>query len=355
MYKHICEYCNKEFENTRKISKFCSNECKFKAYSKKIECHCDNCGKIVYRKKDEYDKNKHHFCSQKCHYEYLSSGEKEIICLNCGVKKIIKGYKDTKFCSHKCAMEYMAKDKKEKIINDKNRQRVCKNCGKVFIIYPSDIDKNKYLCSEQCRIEWLNNNVFNIEEYKEKHISKGRKSFYDKYNNMDTNVELLGEYINAHTKIPCACKIHKNERFSMIPSKITEGQTGCIHCYSSKSYNEITINDFLIKYNYNFIRQKKFKDCKDKNYLPFDFYLNDFNIAIEYDGEQHYKPIKRKNMTEKDAMKEFIKIQKHDKIKTNYCINNNIKLIRIPYWEKENLLYYLWDELVKNGAIIETK
>ena len=352
MYKHICQYCNKEFENTSKDSKFCSNECKFKASSKKIKCSCDNCNKIIYKSKNEYEKNKHHFCSQKCHYEYISFGTKEIICSNCGAKKTVMKNDNTKFCSQKCAMEYIAKEKREKINNDDSRKRICKNCGKEFIIYPSEINKNKYLCSKECRVEWLKNNVFNTKEYKEDKTKKGKESFYYKYNNMDTNVELLGDYIDSHTKIPCTCKIHKTEKFSMLPSKITSGQTGCIHCYTNKSYNEITINDFLIKYNYNFIRQKKFKNCKDKKCLPFDFYLTDFNIAIEYDGEHHYKPIKRKNMSEEDAINEFYNIQRRDKIKTEYCLNNNIKLIRIPYWEKDNILYYLWDKLIENGAII---
>lgn len=351
MYTHICQYCGEKFENTIKNSKFCSNECKFRASSKKIKCNCDNCNKIIYKKRDEYEKNEHHFCSQKCHYEHISFGTEEITCLNCGTKKIVKKSDNVKFCSHKCAMEYIAKEKQEKIMNDNSRKRICKNCGEEFTVYPSETDK--YLCSSQCRIEWLKNNVFNTEEHKEKFRKNGRESFYNKYNNMNTNVILFGDYIDSHTKISCGCKIHTNERFDMLPSHITAGQTSCIHCYSSKSYNEITINDFLIQYNYNFIRQKRFKDCRDKACLPFDFYLEDFNIAIEYDGEQHYKPIKRKGMSDEDAIKEFYNIQRRDKIKTDYCLNNNINLIRIPYWEKDNILYYLWDELVKYGAIIE--
>jgi len=36
-------------------------------------------------------------------------------------------------------------------------------------------------------------------------------------------------------------------------------------------------------------------------------------------------------------MNNFLKTQKHDNIKNNYCISNNIPLLRIPYWEKDNI------------------
>ena len=92
-----------------------------------------------------------------------------------------------------------------------------------------------------------------------------------------------------------------------------------------------------------YISQKIFADCKDAHVLPFDFYLPQYNILIEFDGEQHYHPIPRgKN---NDGTKDYEILTKHDKIKTDYCIKNNIKLIRIPYWEryneKEVLLSYL--------------
>lgn len=351
MHQHICEYCGNLYENNRKISKYCSNECKFKASSKKIECSCDNCGKIIYKKKDEYEKNKNHFCSQKCHYEFKSFGIEKIECLNCG-KEIEVFKKDhRKFCCHNCFLEYSITKKRDQIKSDITRKRICKNCNKTFIIYPSNQDK--YLCSEKCRVEWLNNNIYNTNEYKEKHINIGRNSFYEKYNSMNTNIILLESYINSRTKIKCLCKIH-NETFKMIPSKITCGQTGCKKCMS-KSKNEDLISDFLSSFEYKFTRQKIFDGCVDKNKLPFDFYLDDYNTAIEYDGEGHYKPIPRGDMDLDYAIKELENIRRRDKIKTEYCNNNNIKLIRIPYWENDNLIHYLWDKLIENKIIIEEK
>lgn len=60
--------------------------------------------------------------------------------------------------------------------------------------------------------------------------------------------------------------------------------------------------------------------------LPFDFYLYDKNIIIEYDGLHHFEPVKGWGGEEK-----FKITQENDEIKNTYCKNNNITLIRIPY------------------------
>ncbi|MCB2320474.1 hypothetical protein LGK98_06505 [Clostridium tagluense] len=54
-----------------------------------------------------------------------------------------------------------------------------------------------------------------------------------------------------------------------------------------------------------------------------------YNTCIEYDGEMHYKETTLGNKLKQQQL--------HDKIKNNYCKDNNINLIRIPYWEKNNI------------------
>jgi very-short-patch-repair endonuclease len=73
------------------------------------------------------------------------------------------------------------------------------------------------------------------------------------------------------------------------------------------------------------------------NYYRFDFYLPQYNLFIEYDGEQHFKPIRYYTQTEEEMMDAFKKTQEHDRIKNKYCEDNQINLLRIPYWEKENI------------------
>ena len=78
--------------------------------------------------------------------------------------------------------------------------------------------------------------------------------------------------------------------------------------------------------------QYSFIDCKNNIALRFDFYLPEHNTCIEYDGIQHFKPIKFFN-----GKAGLLKTIKHDQIKNRYCQNNNINLIRIKYNQRKNL------------------
>jgi len=136
-------------------------------------------------------------------------------------------------------------------------------------------------------------------------------------------------YKSAHKKIKIICPEH--ELFEQTPNGHIRGR-GCPNCKYNISKGEIIITEYLKENNINFIPQYKFKDCKLKRPLLFDFYLTELNICIEYDGSQHFK-IGWNNI------EKFKLIQKRDEIKNNFCKNNNIYLIRISY--KENILNIL--------------
>ena len=121
----------------------------------------------------------------------------------------------------------------------------------------------------------------------------------------------------------------------------------------SKYTNEEKIDSLLKSWNISFERQRSFKECRDKNALPFDFYISEYNTLIEYQGEQHYKAIRRGKMSKDEALQNLKLIQKHDNIKRNYCAMNNINYIEIPYWENEDIENYIFDEFVRIGIIEE--
>jgi len=79
-----------------------------------------------------------------------------------------------------------------------------------------------------------------------------------------------------------------------------------------------------LKNSINFQTQVKFSDCKNKRELPFDFYLPDKKILIEYDGQQHFNKSKGLNF-------DFDSIKRNDEIKNNFAIANEYILVRIPY------------------------
>jgi len=129
----------------------------------------------------------------------------------------------------------------------------------------------------------------------------------------------LVDYKTSHSKIKIICL--KHGVFKQDPSAHLQGQ-GCPIC--KESMGERDIRNYLTNNSIYFIRNKRFSDCKDKKPLPFDFYLPSYNICIEFDGEQHYKPIKYWNGADG-----LLDRQNKDKIKTNYCNRNNIELLRI--------------------------
>lgn len=127
------------------------------------------------------------------------------------------------------------------------------------------------------------------------------------------------EYINSHKKICIICPIHGE--FYQIPNNHLNGN-GCPHCNSnSKSKNEENISKMLFEKDINFVRQKTFDWLKYKNHLYLDFYLPQYNIAIEFQGEQHYRPINKFG-----GNYEFEKIKKRDEIKLRLCNEHNIKI-----------------------------
>ena len=140
---------------------------------------------------------------------------------------------------------------------------------------------------------------------------------------------LSKEYNNAHEllEIEC-CEGHK---FTMQWANWQQGYR-CPFCNEKRSYGENVIEKYLVDNNIEYIREKQFSDCKDKQVLPFDFYIPHLNLCIEYDGEQHFREVKWFG-----GEQGFKKRIKHDKMKTEYCKENNINLLRIPYTEFKNI------------------
>jgi very-short-patch-repair endonuclease len=112
---------------------------------------------------------------------------------------------------------------------------------------------------------------------------------------------------------------------------------GCPNCDSSKG--EKRIEKFLIENDVCYIYEyNKFTDCRYKRQLSFDFYLPDYGLCIEYDGSIHFED-------KFDNPKEFKEVQIRDKVKTTYCNDHNISLLRIPYWDFNNIEQILTDYL----------
>lgn len=118
------------------------------------------------------------------------------------------------------------------------------------------------------------------------------------------------EYIGAAHKVNVLCPEHGVFR---VKAQRHEQGDGCPRCTSS--LNEKKIDKYLTDRGIAFTTQKTFYDCKDKARLKFDFFLSDFNVFIEFHGEQHYNYVNffHRNLSNFEAY------QRRDKIKKEYA------------------------------------
>jgi hypothetical protein len=130
-------------------------------------------------------------------------------------------------------------------------------------------------------------------------------------------------YINAHTKVIITCKKHGD--FLQTPDKHLQG-CGCPNCRSSRG--ELEIKNILEDRNIIFEKEKRFPNCRNERSLPFDFYLPDYNLCIEYQGQQHFAPVP---CWGKSKRLDYTK--NNDNIKREFCKDNNIGYLEICYWD----------------------
>lgn len=146
---------------------------------------------------------------------------------------------------------------------------------------------------------------YTIEDF----IKKAKQVHGDKYDYSKV------EYINSQTKVCIICP--KHGEFWQAPGEHLYGY-GCKHCKESHLESEIrfllTKNNIKFKYDVRNISWLK--------PLTYDFYLPDYNIAIECQGEQHFMPVKYFG-----GENAFNKRKELDALKYKLSINNNVKIL----------------------------
>ena len=98
------------------------------------------------------------------------------------------------------------------------------------------------------------------------------------------------------------------------------------------SKSEEKIVNLLQKGGYKFEREKRFSDLKHGLYR-FDFYVQGGRAIIEFNGEQHYRHVRKFHRTRA----EFEQAKERDRRKISYCLAHNIPLYIIPYWELDSI------------------
>jgi Zn ribbon nucleic-acid-binding protein len=159
------------------------------------------------------------------------------------------------------------------------------------------------------------------------------------YDLVSDEYEVLGEY--QYTRTPILMKhVLCNYTYEASPNNFLRGKR-CPKCIIHKG--EMSIAKWLDTKNINYRSQYRFDDCKDTRPLPFDFAIfenENLIYLIEFDGGQHFEPVKYFGGEEG-----FKDRKKKDGLKNEYCKKNNIPLLRIPYWDFDNIEEILNNEI----------
>lgn len=191
----------------------------------------------------------------------------------------------------------------------KNKNGGCKGCRKISKPnYPSEI----YFVDHNERIQKIIEELFIIHN--------------GKYNYDFSCFKKCGD------KFIAKCSIHGDFYTNLVSHR--SFSRGCPKCNTIYSKGEENIKNLLNKYQIKFEEQKKFDFMISPNSgrkFVFDFYLPDYNLLIEFDGEQHFKPYRWKD--KQRALEKFEKIQLNDNMKNELTKKYNISLLRIKYNE----------------------
>lgn len=186
------------------------------------------------------------------------------------------------------------------------------------------------------------------KSYYKEMTEKFKKEVYDLVGN---EYEVIGKYDGYKKKIVIK-HIDCSKNFEVTRNQFLKGSR-CPNCEGSISHGENVIQSFLDSHCINYQRQYAFDDCKYEESLYFDYAIFDDSTLcclIEFDGEQHYRPIEHFG-----GEQTFRKIKLRDKAKNSYCRSNNIYLIRIPYWDIKQIHDILKYEFKKlNIRLINT-
>jgi very-short-patch-repair endonuclease len=205
-----------------------------------------------------------------------------------------------------------------KNINTSKLKLKCK-CGNEYTTGFYSFKTSKHKVCEKCLDDLFGSKFKDIEDI----------ITYIRYNYSNVEIiDIIDNNPNVIPKLRYSFKLKYNEVIKILSFKtiLYYGLN-----FSNLSKIEVEICDILNKNNIDYIYNHSFENLKYKNKLRVDFYLPDYNICIEADGLQHIKRNKYFHKTEED----FISSINRDKIKDEYFLKNNIKLIRIPCYKTD--------------------
>lgn len=338
--------------------KICGHESRVTVVHLRLGRGCEKCRKkvAVDKQRFSYEFVYTYFEQQGCQLlskEYINKDtplEYNCICGNIG-RTCFNSFKR----GHRCKNCKYLKVSEKKITPLEDVERIFQESGCVLLSteHRSGV-KLKYICI--CgNIDYKTLSKFKLgqrcdsvcgmlkRKNKLKHDIEYIKNYFEEY-----DCKLLStEYINMHgdyLDFICHCGNQSSSTFGNF--RLVKG---CGLC-SSPSKGEDKIKEYFDNKGICYARQVGYKNCKYIHILKFDFAVlsehKDISFLIEYDGEGHFAPIEHWG-----GQEAFEKQKIKDGIKNKYCIENNIPLIRIPYWEFDNIRAILDEIFAEEGLM----
>lgn len=269
----------------------------YQGTKKEIKFKCNICGEIFYKKIEIMKRNDYYFC-KKCRRKN-------------GSKKIKKPIDEIFF---------LLKDMKYDILyipnNYKRTDKIKVRDFEGYIGYTKFLEAKKGSKFKRFHIALNKDNyLYNLQNY---------------CNINNINIEILSFSKNNLVNCKCGC----GNTFISNLNLIKNGKTRCEKCSNRISKYQYLTNKYLDEIGVKYINEYRFSDCRNILPLPFDIKVSKENKVIEIDGKQHEIPVDL--FGGRDG---FVNRKRNDEIKTDYCKNNNIELLRISYREFKNNNY----------------
>ena len=248
----LCENCGKPFltekkqikferEHCRGRLKYCSKDCATLAKSKEREVFCENCGKKIKIKNNEFNnsKTKHFFCSHSCSAEYNNKRRAPVS--EEQKKKTSESLK--KYYNSHTNIHIVKKNPKTRITQykiERGKEKICKVCGKRY--YKNKDWRSNIVCSRECSDE--------LRKNKKKYLS-------------NETIEKLRAAGRHSSEIQAENRRSKNEKYFF---------ELCKERFNSVKHNEAIFNGW-----------------------DADIIIDDIKIAVLWNGKWHYEKITKKH------------------------------------------------------------
>lgn len=264
---------------------------------------CKNCGELYEQKLNSFKNSEHKICN-KCSKEIGDLKNKSNIY---DFKEYVKNNSNCEFHSY----DYFKNVDKSKV------NLICE-CGEIYSTSISYFKKSRMKCCKKC-----------IERKTTEFINKDEMIKYIHENFKD--IEILDVYCNEKAKT-----IRHKYKFKLKSgNKIKTLSFSYIYRnginMTNISKGEIEVEKYLMALGVKYESQYTFEDLKYKDRLRIDFYIPNFKLGIEVDGIYHVERVEAFSKTEEDF--EIIKLK--DSIKNKYFEDNNLRLIRLPYYKSD--------------------